>query len=129
MGKPGSTAYAFRLDESEAFGPYKSMLEAWIAAGVATGEPKTHALRRVICGLMDAYNGAPLVAQPGAAPPALTDLRESLLEELRTEMRAFVRELIGDSEKLAGLMAARQDNGQVSDDVLNNILEDFGRGG
>lgn len=130
--KPGTklaayetSPYAFRLGNSPEQAPYKALIDGWLAEAEAQGEVKSHALRRIVCGLIDHYNGAPLGETVAASPSGFSV--ESLKAEMMDELRAFVRSLVGDPARLSQLVTVSESGDDISDDVIDNILSDFDR--
>lgn len=123
----GSTSYMFRLS-GRTEDKYRQQLEIWINETLDTDEDlsTSQALREVVKGLINRFIGYSLEEAP--ISPVI-DL-ESLKQGIMNDLKEWMAEQFASPDKAAHLanVSQRAASGEAIDsDVIDNILEDFGR--
>lgn len=123
----GSFAYVFRFS-GKTENKYRNQLDKWITETIQQDVElsKTQALNQVIKGLMNKFLGHSLESVNIDSGIDVETLKQGIIDDLKT----WLTDTLASPEKAAHLAKVSQSaaSGQsIEDDVINNILEDFGR--
>lgn len=121
--RTGFTAWFFDADAGDA--PYIAKLRDWMDK--APSElPFSRKFKWVLRGLIDTVNGTPLTV--GEAAVNVDAVAALVRDQLRGEMLDWLRELVGDGQRVQAINALHE-LGDVNDAMLQNVLDDWDNGG
>ena len=123
----GSTPYAFRLS-GKTEDAYRKQLNTWITELRTEDQllSPSQALREVIKGLVDKCLGHSLAYVNQDNPVDVETLKQGIMDELKV----WLTDTLSSPEKAAHLAHVSNQavlGASIDDDVISNILEDFGR--
>lgn len=122
--------YSFRLKTTKEQQPYIDQLDTWLAQR-PDSQPKDTRMVEIICGLMDAYGGREIPTGGDIADliNKRFDHLESVVQKRVDEVLRTVIQNPRAMEKLNHLSQQHTDGEEIDDDLIANMLEDFGREG
>lgn len=122
--RTGFTAWMFPADGDDA--PYIAKLGDWMTLAPAD-LPFSRKFKWLLKGLIDTANGAPLCAPQGAVLD-VEAVAAQVRDQLRGEMLDWLREVVGDGQRVQAINTLHAQGGELDDDLLVNMLADWDNG-